>query len=77
MKLAAALLSVVALTMTAPSASAQAKPNFAAKWLVHRLARFADIKNSPKGSKKNLSRAQRATAQVPTLKRRRRAHEER
>jgi hypothetical protein len=32
MKLAAALLSVAALTMTAPSASAQAKPNFSAKW---------------------------------------------
>ena len=32
MKLAAVLMSVAALTSTAPSASAQAKPNFAAKW---------------------------------------------
>lgn len=32
MKLAAVVLSVAALTMTTASASAQAKPNFAAKW---------------------------------------------
>ncbi|MDQ2667354.1 MAG: hypothetical protein M3Z05_15255 [Gemmatimonadota bacterium] len=34
MKLGAALLSIAALTMSVPSASAQAKPNFAAKWTV-------------------------------------------
>src|SRR3954467_10984030 len=56
MKLAAALLSVAALTMTAPSASAQAKPNFAAKWTM-----VADPNAAPTGGRGMRGLGQEAT----------------